>query len=65
MPKNSTIVACSNCGRKNRVQPSTSGVPRASVRHTRLPWIVVEANRDTFEQELHPEHAAASSPITA
>jgi thioredoxin 2 len=57
MPKNSTIVACPNCGRKNRVQPSTSGVPRCSVCHTLLPWIV-EADPDTFEQELH-----ASVPV--
>ena len=57
MPNNSTIVACPNCGRKNRVQRSTSGVPRCSVCHTLLPWIV-EADRDTFEQELH-----ASVPV--
>jgi thioredoxin 2 len=57
MPKNSMIVACPNCGRKNRVQPRTSGVPRCSVCHTLLPWIV-EADRDTFEQELH-----ASVPV--
>jgi thioredoxin 2 len=57
MPKNPTIVACPNCGRKNRVLPSTSGVPRCSVCHTLLPWIV-EADRDTFEQELH-----ASVPV--
>jgi thioredoxin 2 len=57
MPNNSTIVTCPNCGRKNRVQRSTSGVPRCSVCHTLLPWIV-EADRDTFEQELH-----ASVPV--
>ena len=57
MSKNSTIVVCPNCGRKNRVLPSTSGVPRCSVCHTLLPWIV-EADRDTFEQELH-----ASVPV--
>jgi thioredoxin 2 len=57
MPNNSTIVACPNCGTKNRVQSSTSGVPRCSVCHTLLPWIV-EADRDTFDQELH-----ASVPV--
>jgi thioredoxin 2 len=57
MPENSLIVACPNCGTKNRVRPSTSGVPRCSVCHTLLPWIV-EADRDTFEQELH-----ASVPV--
>ena len=57
MPENSTIVACPNCGTKNRVRASTSGVPRCSVCHTLLPWIV-ETDRDTFEQELH-----ASVPV--
>ena len=57
MPENSTIVACPNCGTKNRVRASPSGVPRCSVCHTVLPWIV-EADRDTFEQELH-----ASVPV--
>jgi thioredoxin 2 len=57
MSEDSTIVACPNCGRKNRVLPSTSGVPRCSVCHTLLPWIV-EADRNTFEQELH-----ASVPV--
>jgi thioredoxin 2 len=52
MPENSTIVACPNCGRKNRVRASTSGVPRCSVCHTLLPWIV-EADHNTFEQHLH------------
>jgi thioredoxin 2 len=57
MPENSTIVACPNCGKKNRVHASASGVPRCSVCHTLLPWIV-EADRDTFEQELR-----ASVPV--
>jgi thioredoxin 2 len=57
MPKNSTIVACPNCGKKNRVRPSTSGVPRCSVCHTLLPWIV-EANSETFDDELN-----ASVPV--
>ena len=39
------------------MQRSTSGVPRCSVCHTLLPWIV-EADRATFEQELH-----ASVPV--
>jgi thioredoxin 2 len=57
MPEDSTIVACPNCGRKNRVRANTSGVPRCSVCHTLLPWIV-EADPDTFERELH-----ASVPV--
>ena len=57
MPENSTIVACPNCGTKNRVRASASGVPRCSVCHTLLPWIV-ETDRDMFEQELQ-----ASVPV--
>lgn len=51
MPAQGTIIACPNCGKKNRVRPSPSGVPRCSVCHTVLPWIV-EAGRDSFEAEL-------------
>jgi thioredoxin 2 len=57
MPENATIVACPNCGTKNRVPPSRSGIPRCSVCHTPLPWII-EADRNTFEQELR-----ASVPV--
>jgi thioredoxin 2 len=57
MPENSTIVDCPNCGTRNRVRASPSGVPRCSVCHTQLPWIV-EANPDTFETELQ-----ASVPV--
>jgi thioredoxin 2 len=51
MSERSTIVACPNCGNKNRVRASQSGVPRCGVCHTLLPWIV-EADRDTFDDEL-------------
>ena len=51
------IVACPNCGRKNRLRPSPEGVPRCSVCHTVLPW-VVDADRQTFDAEL-----AASVPV--
>jgi thioredoxin 2 len=51
MPENSTIIACPNCGKKNRVRASASGVPRCSVCHTLLPWIV-EASSETFDDEL-------------
>jgi thioredoxin 2 len=51
MPEQSTIVACPNCGRKNRVRPSAAGVPRCSVCHTLLPWIV-EASPGTFDNEV-------------
>jgi thioredoxin 2 len=59
MPENSAIVACPNCGTKNRLRANPSGVPRCSVCHTMLPWIV-EADRNTFEQELQ-----ASVPVLA
>ena len=46
-----TIITCPNCGAKNRVRPSQSGVPRCSVCHTLLPWIV-DASPATFDGEL-------------
>jgi thioredoxin 2 len=46
-----TIIQCSNCGKKNRVRPSSTGVPRCSACHTLLPWIV-DADPDTFEQDI-------------
>ena len=51
MSERSTIVACPNCGKKNRVRASQSGVPRCGVCHTLLPWIV-EADRERFDDEL-------------
>jgi len=57
MPEPGTIIACPNCGTKNRVRPSPSGVPRCSACHTLLPWIV-DADRETFEAEL-----TASVPV--
>jgi thioredoxin 2 len=52
-----TIVKCPNCGTKNRVRPSASGVPRCSVCHTALPWIV-ETDADGFDEEI-----VASMPV--
>jgi thioredoxin 2 len=52
-----SIVTCPNCGRKNRLRPSSEGVPRCSVCHATLPW-VVDADRETFDAEL-----AASVPV--
>src|ERR1700732_4028218 len=46
-----TIIQCPNCGTKNRVRPTASGVPRCSVCHTVLPWIV-DADPSTFDQEI-------------
>ena len=45
-----SIIQCPNCGTKNRVRSSPSGVPRCSVCHTVVPWIV-DAEPRTFEEE--------------
>jgi thioredoxin 2 len=52
-----TIITCPNCGKRNRIRPSSEGVPRCAVCHHLLPW-VVDADRETFEAEL-----AASVPV--
>ena len=52
-----TIIQCPSCGRKNRVRPTASGVPRCSVCHTLLPWIV-DADQDSFEVQV-----SASVPV--
>jgi thioredoxin 2 len=52
-----TIVTCPNCGTKNRVRTIPSGVPRCSVCHTMLPWIV-SAGPESFDTEL-----TASVPV--
>jgi thioredoxin 2 len=46
-----TVIVCPNCGTKNRVRPTASGVPRCSVCHTLLPWIV-EATQGSFDEEI-------------
>lgn len=43
-----TIVRCPNCGTKNRVPVARDGVPRCSVCHTELPWIV-DAEASDFD----------------
>jgi thioredoxin 2 len=57
MPDRSTIITCPNCGRRNRVRPSAAGVPRCSVCHQLLPWIV-EASPESFDEEI-----VASVPV--
>jgi thioredoxin 2 len=52
-----SIIACSNCGTKNRVRPSPTGVPRCSVCHALLPWIV-DASPARFDDEI-----TASVPV--
>ena len=50
-------MACPNCGTKNRVRATRSGVPRCSVCHTVLPWIV-DASATSFDEEI-----VASVPV--
>jgi thioredoxin 2 len=57
MAEPSTIIVCPHCGRKNRVRPTRSGVPRCSVCQTLLPWIV-DAGPETFDEEI-----TASVPV--
>jgi thioredoxin 2 len=52
-----TIITCPNCATKNRVRPTAQGVPRCSVCHTLLPWIV-DADAGSFEEEIN-----ASIPV--
>jgi thioredoxin 2 len=53
----STIVTCPSCARKNRVRPTAQGIPRCSVCHTELPWIV-ETDASGFDEEI-----VASVPV--
>ena len=57
MADRSTIITCLNCGRRNRVRASAAGVPRCSVCHHPLPWIV-EATPESFDEET-----VASVPV--
>jgi thioredoxin 2 len=43
------IVECPHCGRRNRVPPAASGIPRCGNCHRPLPWIV-DAGDDTFAE---------------
>ena len=43
------IITCPHCGRRNRVPPAASGVPRCGNCHRPLPWIV-DAGDDTFAE---------------
>lgn len=51
------IVACDNCGRRNRLPVIAEGIPRCAVCHHPLPWIV-EAGDATFDGAI-----AASVPV--
>ena len=52
-----TIVTCPSCSTKNRVRAVAQGVPRCSVCHENLPWIV-ETDAGAFDEEL-----VASVPV--
>jgi thioredoxin 2 len=43
----SSVLACPNCGRKNRVPAAAAGTPRCGHCHQPLPWIA-DAGDDTF-----------------
>jgi thioredoxin 2 len=51
------IVACTNCGTRNRVAVAAEGLPRCAVCHTALPWIV-DADADSFDAAVR-----ASVPV--
>lgn len=51
MPATATVIACPRCGRRNRVRPTAQGIPRCSVCHADLPWIV-EADAAGFDEEI-------------
>jgi thioredoxin 2 len=51
MAADGTITACPSCGARNRVRATSTGIPRCSVCHTNLPWII-EAKADTFDAEI-------------
>jgi thioredoxin 2 len=52
-----TIITCPNCGKRNRVQPASEGVPRCGSCHSPLPWLV-DASAESFDAEL-----SASVPV--
>ncbi len=52
-----TIITCPNCGKRNRVQPASEGVPRCGSCHRLLPWLV-DASAESFDAEL-----SASVPV--
>ena len=43
------VIACPNCGRRNRVPAAASGTPRCGNCHKPLPWIV-NAGDDDFAE---------------
>jgi thioredoxin 2 len=52
------IVACANCGKRNRVPAAARGVTRCAACHPALPWLTSASDGD-FEQVV----TAASLPV--
>jgi thioredoxin 2 len=48
------VVACTNCGKKNRVPVIAQGIPRCAACHTPLPWIV-DADAQDFEAAINAD----------
>jgi thioredoxin 2 len=45
------IIACTNCGKKNRLPVAATGIPRCGNCHHPLPWIV-EADAGSFDAAI-------------
>jgi thioredoxin 2 len=54
------VIACPNCGRRNRVPAAASGTPRCGNCHKPLPWIV-NAGDDDFAEVA--EHASVPALV--
>jgi thioredoxin 2 len=52
------IVACANCGKRNRLPAAARGVARCAACHTALPWLTSAGDGD-FEEVV----TAASLPV--
>jgi thioredoxin 2 len=52
-----SVVTCPNCGTRNRIRSEPEGIPRCSVCHAALPWIV-DADPQSFDAEI-----VASVPV--
>jgi thioredoxin 2 len=48
------VVACTNCGTKNRVPVIAQGIPRCAACRTPLPWIV-DADAQDFEGAINAD----------
>jgi thioredoxin 2 len=51
MANATSIVTCTNCGRRNRVAAAASGTPRCGNCHHTLPWIV-DADAQLFDTAI-------------